>query len=147
MASPKDVVDRSLAAWEARDPDAFAQCYSESADIVGPGGMLLHGQAGARQLFVEWLEAVPDHELVIHNEYMANSVLIQEGTFSGTHTGNMVSPDGETIPPTGRRFTCRHADIYVIEGDRIRSDHIYFDQIELLAQLGIMPNTTVAGGN
>jgi steroid delta-isomerase-like uncharacterized protein len=143
----KEVVDRGLAAWRARDADAFAQCYGDDAEIVGPGGMLLRGQEGARQFFAGWMEAVPDNEVTIQTEYWTDSAVFQEAVFSGTHTGNLVSPDGQVIPPTGRRVSAPFADIFVVERDRIQSDHIYFDQVEFLTQLGLMPTATASGGN
>ena len=139
MADAKDVTDRSLEAWRARDVDAFAGCYSENAVISGPGGMELRGPDGARQFMGIWTEAVPDNEITIEREYVAGSAVIQEGIFSGTHTGNLTSPDGQVIPPTGRSIRAPYADILIVEGDRIASDRLYYDQVELLTQLGLMP--------
>jgi hypothetical protein len=32
-----------------------------------------------------------------------------------------------------------YVDILVVEGDHVASDHLYWDQVELLTQLGLMP--------
>jgi ketosteroid isomerase-like protein len=144
MADPKQVTDRGLEAWRARDADAFAGCYAENATIVGPGGMELHGREGARQFIGMWIEGVPDNELTIAHEHVCGSVVVQEGIFSGTHTGNLVTPDGQVIPATGRSLRAPFADVFEIGGDRIKSERLYYDQVELLTQLGLLPAAAAA---
>jgi uncharacterized protein (TIGR02246 family) len=144
MGSAKDVVDNLLASWQARDAEAFSQCYSPDAEITGPGGMRFIGRDGARQFLSVWSEAMPDNELSVTNEYLAGSVVVQEAIFSGTHTGNLAAPNGLVVPPTGRQVHVPYVDILVVEGDHVTSDHLYWDQVEILTQLGLMPAEPVA---
>jgi predicted ester cyclase len=139
MADPREVTERGLRAWRARDADAFANCYSDDATLAGPGGMALQGHDGARQFIGMWAEGVPDNEITIEHEWVAGSVVVQEGIFSGTHTGTLMTPDGQAIPATGRSIKAAYADVFEIEGDRITAERLYFDQVELLTQLGLMP--------
>jgi ketosteroid isomerase-like protein len=139
MADPKQVTDRGLVAWRARDARAFGDCYADDATIVGPGGMELHGGDGARQFMGIWSEGVPDNEITVTHEHVCGSVVVQEGIFSGTHTGNLVTPDGQVVPATGRSLRASYADVFEIEGDRIKSERLYYDQVEMLIQLGLMP--------
>jgi steroid delta-isomerase-like uncharacterized protein len=139
MASAQEVVDRGLQAWRAGDADAFAACYSEDATLTAPGGMELHGRDGARQFMAGWREAFPDNEITIEREYESGSVVFQEGIFSGTHTGTLTSPDGQSIPATGRSLRAPYADVFEVQGDQVVSERLYFDQVELLTQLGLMP--------
>ena len=46
----------------------------------------------------------------------------------------MTTPDGP-VPPTGRSVTLRSASILMIRDGLIDAEHIYFDQLEMLAQL------------
>lgn len=139
MASAREVVDRSLEAWRAGDADAFAACYSEDATLTGPGGMELRGRDGARQFMQGWCEAFPDNEITINNRYEAGSVLVEEGFFGGTHTGTLHSPDGQAIPATGRSLRAPYVDVFEVRGDEVVAERLYFDQVELLTQLGLMP--------
>jgi len=91
-----------------------------------------------------WFEAMPDNEISVTNEYVAGSVVVQEAVFSGTHTGNLAAPNGLVVPPTGRHVQAPYVDILVVEGDQIASDHLYWDQVELLTQLGLMPAEPLA---
>lgn len=147
MGGAKDVVERGLEAWRARDADAFAACYSDDAVIRAPGGLELRGKEGARSFMGVWAEAFPDNEITIEHEYVDGSVVAQEGTFSGTHTGNLTTPDGQVIPPTGRSVKAGYADVFVVEGDLVVSDRLYFDRLELLTQLGVAPEPTAAAAS
>ncbi|GAC1484641.1 MAG: ester cyclase [Solirubrobacteraceae bacterium] len=144
MSDPKAVIDRALQAWRARDAEAFARCYAEDATIHAPGGVELRGPEGAKQFLATWNEGVPDNDVTLTNEHVCGSVLVQEAVFTGTHTGALQAPNGEVIPATGRSLSARYAEVFEIEGDRIASDRLYFDQVELLIQLGLMPDPAVA---
>jgi ketosteroid isomerase-like protein len=139
MFDPKAVTDRALQAWRARDAEAFAECYAEDATIEAPGGVQLRGPEGAKQFLAIWADGVPDNEITIVHEYVCGSVVVQEGVFSGTHTGSLMVPSGELIPATGRSLRAPYADMFEIEGDRVTSERLYFDQVELLTQLGLTP--------
>lgn len=135
----QEIVDRGLQAWRARDADTFAGLYADDATISAPGGAVLRGQEGARQFMSMWNEAFPDNEVTIEHEYIAGTVAIQEGVFTGTHSGTLNTPDGQSIPATGRSLRAAYADVFETDGDRINSERLYFDQVELLTQLGLMP--------
>jgi hypothetical protein len=145
MASAQEVTDRGLAAWRARDADAYAACYSDDAIITAPGGMEAHGPDGAKMFMDAWCAAFPDNEITIEHEHVAGSVVTQEGIFSGTHTGNLHTADGQTIAPTGRHVNAGYVDVFEIDGDVITSDRLMFDRLELLTQLGVVPEPAAAG--
>ena len=53
----------------------------------------------------------------------------------GTHTGPFM--DGS--PPTGRNAAYPIAIFTQVEGDKIRSEHVYFDRQTVAEQLGLKP--------
>ena len=61
-----------------------------------------------------------------------------EGLLTGTHDGVLHSPNGG-VPPTGRSLELRWAAVYVTEGDTLKSEHLFFDQMDFLGQLGLLP--------
>ena len=144
MPTPKEIVDAGLAAWRARDIEAGAQLFAEDAVVSLPAGLELHGRDGFKMFYMVWTTAFPDNEITIHNEYVAGSTVVQEATFSGTHTGDLMTPDGQVIPPTGRKGNGRYCGIFTVEGDLVTRYALYFDQVELLTQLGLMPALAVA---
>jgi ketosteroid isomerase-like protein len=64
--------------------------------------------------------------------------------YVGTHTGALRSPDGAEVPATGKPFDFPFVEIFRVHGGKIRSIRIYYDQLELLTQLGLIPGVTSA---
>jgi steroid delta-isomerase-like uncharacterized protein len=147
MGNPQEVADRSLQAWRSGGAEAFVACYTDDASITAPGGTQLHGHDGVRQFYSMWNEAVPDNEISIERDYVSGSVIVQEGVFSGTHTGNLATPDGQVIPATGRSLRVPYAEVLETEGDQIAASRLYFDQVELMTQLGLMPAPEAAAAS
>jgi predicted ester cyclase len=80
-------------------------------------------------------------------EYLAKhesgDVAIDEGHFTGTNTGDIPGPGGESIPATGKQVRVRECDVVTVDDyGLIREHRFYFDQMELLGQLGLLPETT-----
>ncbi len=71
------------------------------------------------------------------DQVAVGNVVIAEGTIAGTHSGTFRTPQGE-IPRTGNPVSLRYAAVKRFEGDRLASEHLYFDQLEFLQQLGAM---------
>jgi hypothetical protein len=61
-----------------------------------------------------------------------------EGTLTGTQDGVLRTPNGD-VAPTGRPVELRWAAVYVIDGDTLKSEHLFFDQMDFLGQLGLVP--------
>ena len=61
-----------------------------------------------------------------------------EGTITGTHDGVLHTPNGD-VAPTGRAVVLRWAGVYLTDGDTLKSEHLFFDQMDFLGQLGLFP--------
>jgi hypothetical protein len=46
---------------------------------------------------------------------------------------------GETIPATGKQINVRSCDVATVDSGVITQHRIYFDQMEFLEQLGLLP--------
>jgi steroid delta-isomerase-like uncharacterized protein len=139
MGDPSEIAERGLQAWRSRDLEGFAATFAEDATLTAPGGMQLQGHDGVRQFYGVWNEAVPDNEVTIERRHVCGSVVVEQGVFSGTHTGNLMTPDGQVIPATGRSLSVPYVEVFDMEADHVASTRLYFDQAELLTQLGLMP--------
>jgi steroid delta-isomerase-like uncharacterized protein len=147
MGDPSEVAERGLQAWRSRDVEGFAATFAEDATFTAPGGLQLQGRDGARQFYGVWNEAVPDSEITIDRRHSCGSVVVEQGVFSGTHTGNLTTPDGQTIPATGRSLSVPYVEVFDIEADQVATTRLYFDQVELLTQLGLMPAAEAAAAS
>jgi steroid delta-isomerase-like uncharacterized protein len=124
-------------AFNAHDIDARLATNSDDAELVMPGGMTLRGREQADVLRAFW-EALPDATITWENHVESGSAIAGEGLLTGTHSGPFRTPEGE-IPASGRYVRLPYAFIRCVEGGKITSEHLYFDQMEFLQQLGALP--------
>ena len=61
-----------------------------------------------------------------------------QGEWTGTHTGPRATPDGE-VAPTGATVVLRFCAMAELRDARLSRVEIYFDQMQLLAQIGLVP--------
>lgn len=134
MATALQVVERHIAAFNAKDQEA--EPWTADAEIVTPGGRFEGREQVLGFLKVFW-DAFPDARLEITRSIEDGELAAAEGMLIGTQTGALQTPDGE-IPPTGRGVQIRWMSMYEVGGDEIAFEHLYFDQVELLTQLGVM---------
>ena len=71
-------------------------------------------------------------------EHETADCAIDEGEVVGTHTKPLEMPDGQAIPPTGRQVRMRAADVATVRDGRIVRHDFYFDQLDMLVQLGLL---------
>lgn len=83
-------------------------------------------------------EAFPDLRLEIAQLLTDGPAAAAEGTLTGTHNGVLHTPNDD-VAPTGRAVEFRWAAIYVTEGDALKSEHLFFDQMDFIGQLGLIP--------
>jgi predicted ester cyclase len=135
MPDARDVILKHIAAVNNRD--SSADPWAADAEMVAPGG-----GASGRDEVIGFLgvfrEAFPDLRLEIKQLLSNGPAAAAEGTLAGTHDGVLHTPNGD-IPPTGRAVELRWAAIYATEGETLKSEHLFFDQMELLGQLGLLP--------
>ena len=130
------VVDRHLAAFNAKDPDGYP--WAEDIEFVVPGSDPLRGREQVLGFIRGFWDAFPDSRIEIDRMISDGASGAAEGTFTGTHTGTLRTPGGE-VAPTERRVEFRWMAMYDFTGDRLAAEHLYFDQAELLGQLGLLP--------
>src|SRR3978361_1262715 len=135
MSDAKDVILTHIAAINDRDSDADP--WADDAELVAPGG-----QASGRDDVIAFLgvftEAFPDLRLEVKQLLTDGPAAAAEGPLVGTHDGVLHPPDGD-VAPTGRAVELRWAAVYVTDGDTLKSEHLFFDQMDFLGHLGPLP--------
>ena len=139
MGEAREVLDRMTAATMSNDTAALAACYAEGAVATAPGEDEIAGPEAISKFLSQMGQAFPDSAYEYLDKHEAGNVAIDEGYFTGTNTGPLVLPSGESAPPTGRELRLRVCDVARVEGGLIRSHHFYWDQMEFLGQLGLLP--------
>ena len=133
----KEIALSIIEALNTRNLSLWSQHLSEgyTAELPGVSGPLNKTKSiGYQQRFVT---ALPD----IHFEVL---LVLAEGDHvlihwrgSGTHAERLATLTGETIPPTRRSVTVPGVGLTEVKNGKIVRDWTYWDQLSLLAQLGI----------
>jgi predicted ester cyclase len=137
MGEALEAAKRADEAFNAHDVEARVAANTDDSELVMPGGMQLRGREQADVLRAFW-QALPDATLTWQTHVENGSMIAGEGVLTGTHAGPFRTPQGE-IPPSGREVALPYAFIRRVEGGKIASEHLYFDQLEFLQQLGAAP--------
>ena len=140
MSEPKKVLKLAIERWNAADRDGWAALYAEDVEYEAPGGARISGLADLKEKYFDaLLTAAPDRGssdvmLVADGDHV-----VEQARYTGTHTGTWRSPDGVEIPATGKKLDFPFVGVFRVEDGKISSIRIYYDQIQVLAQLGLMP--------
>ena len=147
MGQAGEAMDRLMAAMAAKDKEALAGCFAAGAVLHTPDQGEVAGRAAIAGYFFRFWDAMPDVRYEVADRHEAGKVAVYEGYVVGTNTGPLGLPTGGTLPPTGRQVRVRSCDVARVEDGTITTYRAYFDQLELLGQLGLLPEpSTTAGG-
>ena len=139
MGEARDVMDRLTEAVTHGDLETIAGLFAEDAVALTPDEGELEGRDAIVAYWRTMTEAIPDATFTYRNRFEADDTAIDEGIFTGRNTGPIALPDGETLPATGRTVNIRGVDLAQVKDGRIASYRLYFDQMEFLDQLGLLP--------
>jgi steroid delta-isomerase-like uncharacterized protein len=138
MSTPREIANRLMAAFNAKDADAFVSNESPEIEFVVPGGITLSGREQVRGYLQIFWDAFPDARVEEPIQVATDEAVVTEAAITGTHTGTLRSPSGD-IPATGRRVNLRQVAVVRVKDGLAVSEHLYFDQMEMMAQLGMLP--------
>jgi predicted ester cyclase len=143
MSDAKAVADAFVEAFNAHDETRIRELNGENAVFEAPGDVRLEGRDATTEYAMAWLNAFGDARITVHDEIVAGDWVVQEFVFSGTHTAPLQSPGGE-IPATNRQLRGRGVQILKIQGGAVVDTRLYYDQVDVLTQLGLMPEPAAA---
>ncbi|WP_448627517.1 ester cyclase [Geodermatophilus sp. URMC 64] len=125
------------------------QRWDEYETVMHPDARM-SSPFSALQSAAEWVEfsrgfaaAMPDGRHSVTNVVQDGDRFAIEGTWTGTHTGPLATPQGE-VPPTGRTVTMPFCAVATQRDDRLAQVTVYLDQLGMLAQLGLVPEPASA---
>jgi ketosteroid isomerase-like protein len=133
----RETFDKSTAAFNEHDMNSFVDLIADDAELRAPGGMSSSGKQACADFFTAWLDAFPDARVAVRDLYICGDVAVEEGTFTGTHQGNLHTPDGD-IQPTGRQVTLDYIMTIRHRDDKQAAFHLSYDRLQLLEQLGLI---------
>ena len=114
--------------------DMVTDGYDEHDPLPGQGA----GRDGVLDRYSMLIDALAP-QFTIEDVIAEGDRVVVRWTNSGTHVGEFAG-----IPPTGRAFSIAGIDIYrVVEGRLAENWHVV-DQLAMLGQLGVLPQSSPA---
>jgi steroid delta-isomerase-like uncharacterized protein len=120
------------------------EVFDENVEFVDP--MLAepaHSRTEVRAYVERFLTAFPDAKFTLRDCVETDDAVVLEVTFTGTHLGPAQVPAG-VIPPTGQGVSIESCQIARILRGKIVHYRTYVDTMQLLAQLGLLPDPAPA---
>ena len=142
MGQPRELMDKGTQAILGRDLEALRDIYAADAVATTPDAGTLHGVDEILAYNKAMLDAFSDMSYEPQGSYETGDTVIDQGEMVGRHTGDMLLPDGQVIPATGKQVRVRSVDIATVKDGRIIRHDFYFDQLELMSQLGLLEAMT-----
>ena len=138
MAENLALVERYYELFNRGDLDEAMQLFDPDLVTIDPASGEMRGVAAFRAYGETFRRAMPDARLNLVRAAESSNLVAIEGSFTGTHSGPLASPQGD-IPPTGRHIDLPYTDVFDVRAGRIVSHHVYYDQMALLGMLGLLP--------
>lgn len=138
MAEAKDTAARFVAAFNAHDEQALLALHAANIKFEAPGGVHTNTAAEATAYAMRWLKGFPNGKMTLRTEIVSEPWIVQEISMDGVHSGLFEGPNG-TVPPTGKKVSGKCVQMLRVENGQIAEARIYFDQVEVLSQLGLLP--------
>jgi ketosteroid isomerase-like protein len=145
MGEAREVLNRVTEKVFSNDREGLSQLYAPDAVGETPDQGTVQGRDAVVDWALEFLVAFPDAKYESVQEHEAGNTAIDEGYFVGTNTGPLRLPDGE-VPATGKSVRVRACDCATVENGLVTSHRFYFDQMDFMTQLGLVPEEQAASG-
>ena len=138
MPEVKETTDRFVSAFNAHDEMALKALHADDIKFNAPGGFQASNSKDATAYATTWLKAFPDGKMKVRTQILSGPWVVQEILMEGTHTGPLETPTG-TIAPTYKKVAGYGVQLLRVENEKIAEVRVYFDQLDQMRQLGLIP--------
>lgn len=145
MDEAKRILEQAIELWNVGDREGWAALYAKDVEWEAPGGARISGLEDLKVKYYDaLLEAAPDRLSVVDSLFGEGDLVAELGRYTGTHTGTWRNPNGVEIPATGRSLDFPFIAVFRVEDGQITWIRLFYDQVEVLTQLGLMPAPAAA---
>jgi predicted ester cyclase len=134
----RQVVDHFFEVVDSKRLDKLPEVDAPNLVMTTPMGAV-NGPAGHGQLLKGFGTAFPNFKHTTTRCVEAGDEISCEGKFSGDHTGPMMMPDGNAIPPTQKHVEFLYVGFAKVKGGKVAQLNVYFDMMGFMQQLGLVP--------
>jgi steroid delta-isomerase-like uncharacterized protein len=136
MADAAAIAAEMVEKVNKRDIEGFREMLHPDYTYQGAGGPVQKGVQVGVGVVVMFTTAFPDLRLTITNQYSDGDVSVVEFTATGTHKAEL-----EGIPATGKSITVKVADVVTVRDGKVLGEREYYDQLGMMQQLGVIPES------
>lgn len=134
------VIESVDEAFNKRDWDAFSERHTETVISYSPTNVEpTKGIKAHRDTVKGLLKAFPDYKMKRVRSFGQGDWVCATYMLTGTHKGPLELAGGKIIPPTNKQVQIEFASALKFENGKIAEEHIYYDRLDMLVQLGIAP--------
>jgi steroid delta-isomerase-like uncharacterized protein len=133
------LVEQHIRLENQHDLDGVLGTFGDGASYDDePWDQHYKGRGGVRQFYEQLMKALPDLEIAVQRQHVADDAVLVEVIIRGTHLGAW-----RGLPATGRRVEFPLCGVYTFdEKDRLAGEKIYYDRATVLRQLGVFREPT-----
>ena len=128
-ASDHDAVERATEAFNAHDLRGLEDVLADDVICRAPGGVEERGKPACVGFHRRWLADFPDAQVEVRARHTIGHVVVEEGTFRGTHDG---------VAATGRSVCLGYVRVVRVHDGKQVSLDLMFDRLLMLEQLGLV---------
>ena len=137
--------EENKAVVRRQEEELFTRGNLDAADEIYAPGYAGHdpsnpedirGLEAAKQAAADYRRAFPDLRVTLEDLIAEGDKVVARLRFRGTHRGEL---DG--IAPTGRRVDCSGIVVSRMEGGKFAEDWASFDDLGMMRQLGVLPES------
>jgi ketosteroid isomerase-like protein len=143
MSAYSELLDYYVERYNAGDLDAVMDLYAEDAVQFMPDGTF-EGRDAIRERLARELGGLSDISWTVSSFVEQGDAFADEWAIVGKHTGTLTLPDGTEFPPTGKRVEIKGMEYVRMRDGKIVVDNLYYDDLALLIQLGLIPQGATA---
>lgn len=123
------------ASRETAVTDPLVATFGDNAEWHNKaGGDVLHGHEAIREFYVALFRGFPDFDIEVRLKHVAAEAIIVETEITGTHLGEFMG-----VQATGRSIRVPLCAIFTFtDNDLVKAERVYYDQLSLLSQLGVI---------
>lgn len=129
-----EVATRYFQSLGRGDVDTAVQLVADEGDFRSPMGHI-EGRDQIRAFLGGFDTAFPGAQYEIAQVIESGTSVAVEGVYRGSHTGPLMTPDGATLPATGRTVSAPFVAIFEVVDGSIASHRPYWDLAGFMAQL------------
>ena len=127
-------------AWNSQDWKTFEERHAKDVAVYWPGQPdPTRGIGNHREESIGFFKAFPDNHIA-NNPY---KILFASGDhtcsiadFTGTFKGEMKGLNGQTIPPTNKKFHIEFCTVATWKDDKITEERLFYDLVGMMKQIG-----------